>query len=362
MSYNYIKTNVVYSTVNDDQVRVETYDGKFFDIDKVVFEFIDFFSSQIHSEDEFEKLSGKNKKILDSLIEKRILLKEGSGVEKNLNIEKRIVLFKVESIKVFSKVFGFLFFRPLLCFLIFIALFTSDVFYIVSIKNFNTSDLANITSPLNILIIIVLLFLSNIFHEFGHALACIKYTGRCKEVGLKFNYIFPVFYCDVSPILMLTNKVERAMVGFAGVYFQMFFTASLALLIDHPAVLLFQIISLGLIILNLYPFGKTDGYWILCDLMGYKNFFNGTIKAFQSKSLGYKDVLFILFYICTLLILLMLILDGFNYVTALIVHFEADWVNIYRSVLFLVQLMFLCMLIYEFYDSFRAISNSKIKL
>lgn len=362
MSYNYIKTNVAYFTVNDELVRLETYDGKFFDIDKVVFEFISYFSNAICSEEEYEKVSGKKKKILDSLIEKRILLKGSFEAKVDHSNDKRIVLFKVESIKAFSKVFGFLFFQPLVCFLIFIVLFAADVFYIIGFNNFNATELTNIASPLNILIIVLLFFLSNIFHEFGHALACIKYSERCKEIGLKFNYIFPVFYCDVSPILMLTNKVDRAMVGFAGVYFQLIFTVGLALLFDYPVVLLFQIISLGLIIFNLYPFGKTDGYWILCDLMGYKNFFNGIIKAFQSKSMGYKDILFVLFYISTLLILLSFVFSGFHYVTALFFHFKTGWENIYRSILCFVQLMFLSMLIYEFVYALRVVSNSKIKL
>lgn len=129
------------------------------------------------------------------------------------------------------------------------------------------------------LIIVFAIFFLGIFHELGHASALTKYRQEPNEIGVGFYFIFPVFYSNVTSTWLLPRK-EKILVNVGGMYFQLLINSLLILLIILPVGLpynLIQIIrsialyNLSIVIYNLLPFLRQDGYWIYADLFGIRN-------------------------------------------------------------------------------------------
>ena len=65
-------------------------------------------------------------------------------------------------------------------------------------------------------------FRTTAMHELGHALACRRCGGECREIGVMLLVLTPCLYCDVSDSWMLPNKWQRAFIGAAGMYVEIF--------------------------------------------------------------------------------------------------------------------------------------------
>ncbi len=107
-----------------------------------------------------------------------------------------------------------------------------------------------------------------IFHEIGHFSVSRHYGLRGDGIGIGLYYLLPVFYTDISEIWTI-NKQKRLYVDCAGVYFQV-----IASLVFH-GILFFvnsPLLITGIwmndigILINIIPFGRLDGYWILKDI------------------------------------------------------------------------------------------------
>ena len=115
-------------------------------------------------------------------------------------------------------------------------------------------------------------FLAIFLHELGHALTT-KFFGReVLSVGVGWHWISPIFYVDTSD-MWLESKWPRMAVSFAGPYTNFFLAglASLAVYFIHNpqvelVVWLFAAGSYVTVFMNLIPFLKYDGYYILNDL------------------------------------------------------------------------------------------------
>lgn len=119
-----------------------------------------------------------------------------------------------------------------------------------------------------------------VFHEFAHGLACKRFGGEVREIGvLMVFYVLPAFYCNVSDIYRFGRKSQRLWVIFAGIYWQMFVSAVGAALwliaTPHTIVADFSFLILigGTIniLVNCNPLIKLDGYYALSQLMGIEN-------------------------------------------------------------------------------------------
>lgn len=138
-------------------------------------------------------------------------------------------------------------------------------------------DMEAISWPLLYTIILV----SILFHELGHLAACHRW--RCPHGALGFGLYFfnPVFYVDVTAAWRLTRQ-QRAIVDAGGLYIQLLF-APIALALfwvtnDPTYLMVIAVIDLVLIS-NLEPFMKLDGYWLLSDLTGVPNLHARTGEA-----------------------------------------------------------------------------------
>lgn len=117
------------------------------------------------------------------------------------------------------------------------------------------------------------MFVIMALHELSHAAVAVRHGCRSHKVGLGIFFIFPVFYADVSEIWRLSPK-KRIEVNLAGVSIQLWIGLCVCLLgFIVPNNYLPFLIYLGMmnassIFLNLIPFARLDGYWVLVDLSG----------------------------------------------------------------------------------------------
>jgi putative peptide zinc metalloprotease protein len=116
-----------------------------------------------------------------------------------------------------------------------------------------------------------LLFLATLpLHELGHAAACERFGCRPGAMGFGFYLVFPCFFTDVSNAWRLP-RWQRVVVDLAGMHVQLLCTAVFALMFlwtGHAAWTAALLMVDGSIVLNLKPYLRRDGYWILVDIVG----------------------------------------------------------------------------------------------
>jgi len=114
------------------------------------------------------------------------------------------------------------------------------------------------------------LFAAGLVHEFGHAAALTYGGGRPGAVGVGMLFIFPVLFCDVTAVSLL-SRLDRVRVDVAGVAWHLAVGGGMALAgvgLDAPSLTLASWGVLAAVVWSLLPFLRTDGYWLLCDLLG----------------------------------------------------------------------------------------------
>ena len=126
----------------------------------------------------------------------------------------------------------------------------------------------------------IALITTKALHELGHALACKHYGGECHELGLMLLVFTPCLYCNVSDSWMLPSKYQRAFIGFAGMYVEIFL-ASIATFIwwysDPSGVLsnvclrVMFISSVSTLLFNGNPLLRFDGYYVFSDAIEIPN-------------------------------------------------------------------------------------------
>jgi len=130
--------------------------------------------------------------------------------------------------------------------------------------------------PRLLLVVLVLVVASAVFHEFGHASALTYGGGRARGMGVGMYLIYPVFYTDVTDCYRLGRRA-RVRVDLGGIYFHLIFAvAVIALsLVTGQEWLLLAAVLIDLEILRQFtPVVRLDGYWLLADLTGVPDFFS----------------------------------------------------------------------------------------
>jgi putative peptide zinc metalloprotease protein len=126
----------------------------------------------------------------------------------------------------------------------------------------------------NVVLLLLLLSITGLFHEIGHASASHKYLKESSDIGWGVYLFYPVFFTDVTKIWRLT-RIRRLLVDASGIYFQCMAicVVEVALMLLHMPSLLFMFfdVSLFYLFINLNPIMKMDGYWMVTDILGVKN-------------------------------------------------------------------------------------------
>lgn len=154
----------------------------------------------------------------------------------------------------------------------------------------------------NWLVMGMVIGVTKVLHELGHAFCFKRYGGECHEIGVMILFFTPTLYCNTSDSWLLKNKWQRAAIGMAGIYIETFIVACAIYvwwLSDHGSIVhyvalnLILICSLSAILMNGNPFIKYDGYYVLSDLMEIPNLQQRAGDAVQRlfcvHALGLKD-------------------------------------------------------------------------
>ena len=145
------------------------------------------------------------------------------------------------------------------------------------------------------------LAVSKSFHEFGHAYTA-KYLGlKVPTMGVMWMFIFGFLYTDTTESWKLQSRKERIAIGSAGVLaeLQLAIIATLLWTVLPDGGFRYGCFYLGTaawiatLAVNLSPFLRWDGYWVLSDLVGIQNLRerSGKLAAwfFGEKIMAFND-------------------------------------------------------------------------
>jgi len=134
------------------------------------------------------------------------------------------------------------------------------------------------------------IFLSGLWHELGHATACTRYGCPHGDIGFGLYFIFPAFYSDVTKAWRLPAR-HRALVDLGGIYFQsavIIAAGAYGLWSGNVVALRFLWITAFMMLHNLNPVFKMDGYWLFSDLTGLTNLHQRMSETVVARLRGEK--------------------------------------------------------------------------
>jgi putative peptide zinc metalloprotease protein len=123
----------------------------------------------------------------------------------------------------------------------------------------------------------VLLLALGFIHESAHGLTCKHYGGEVHSMGLMFLYLTPAFYVDVTETWISATKVQRLATIIAGIWVEMV-VCGIAMLVwtnTQPGPWIHDftykiilITGVAVIVMNLNPLIKLDGYYFFTEFIG----------------------------------------------------------------------------------------------
>ncbi|TWT98936.1 site-2 protease family protein [Neorhodopirellula pilleata] len=125
----------------------------------------------------------------------------------------------------------------------------------------------------------VVVALTKVAHELGHAAVSERMGARCRSIGAMLLVGTPALYCDTSASWMLPSRWKRAAVGLAGIATEVLI-ASAAIwiwLITGPgwwhttAAHVIVVCGISTVVFNANPLLRYDGYYVLSDLTDTPN-------------------------------------------------------------------------------------------
>ncbi|BAN47404.1 peptidase M50 family protein [Metapseudomonas resinovorans NBRC 106553] len=125
----------------------------------------------------------------------------------------------------------------------------------------------------------IALTFAKLCHEFGHAFMAKRAGCRVQSMGLAFMVLLPMFYTDVSDAWRVRDRRSRLLIGAGGVLAELVLAVlallAWSLLPDGPArtsaFMLASATWITTVIINLNPFMRFDGYFLISDLWGVDN-------------------------------------------------------------------------------------------
>ncbi len=123
----------------------------------------------------------------------------------------------------------------------------------------------------------VLLLALGFIHESAHGLTCKHYGGEVHSMGLMFLYLTPAFYVDVTETWISATKVQRLATIIAGIWIEMV-VCGIAMVVwtnTQPGPWIHDftykiilITGIAVIVMNLNPLIKLDGYYFFTEFIG----------------------------------------------------------------------------------------------
>ncbi len=136
-----------------------------------------------------------------------------------------------------------------------------------------------------IVVLVAVLACLTLLHESAHGLTLTRYGGRPRRAGVMLFYLAPAFFVDVTDGWRLPRRRQRVEVALAGPAVHAVVAAialTAALVAPQPVVReTLQILGLSctaIVLVNLIPFVRFDGYIALMSAMDEPNLRNRTIR------------------------------------------------------------------------------------
>ena len=134
-------------------------------------------------------------------------------------------------------------------------------------------------------------------HEFGHAYTAKRLGCRVPTMGIALLVLWPVLYTDVNETWTLPRRRDRLAVGGAGIMAELaiaaWATVLWGLLPDGPArqtaFVLAAVTWLSSLAINLSPFMRFDGYFLLTDAVNVPNLH---ARSFAMARWKLREILF----------------------------------------------------------------------
>ncbi len=134
-------------------------------------------------------------------------------------------------------------------------------------------------TPVGFLYFAVAIIIAKILHEFGHALVARRLGCSVRSMGVALLLFWPILYTDTTDAWRLKKRSARVWIGLAGMMVEMGIAAIALLLWNFfpdgaLRTVLFMLATttwLMTLFVNLNPFMRFDGYYVLSDLTGVEN-------------------------------------------------------------------------------------------
>lgn len=125
----------------------------------------------------------------------------------------------------------------------------------------------------------IALIVSKTLHELGHAYVATRYGVRVAHMGVAFLVMWPMLYTDTGESWRLRSHRQRLAISLAGIITELALAglATLCWALLEDGVLrqaMFYLATTGWVLtlaLNISPFMRFDGYFILSDILDFPN-------------------------------------------------------------------------------------------
>lgn len=115
------------------------------------------------------------------------------------------------------------------------------------------------------------------FHECAHGLTCKHFGGGVHSMGFMLIYLSPAFFCDVGEVYVYGGKWPRIAAIIAGIWVELMFCSVASIVwwgtpagspIHDFAYKIMLITGVAVVLMNLNPLIKLDGYYLFGELIG----------------------------------------------------------------------------------------------
>lgn len=173
--------------------------------------------------------------------------------------------------------FGKLFFTKISVFLISMVSLSGIALLVFHLKkdSFSITDLftVNRSYVLGLPLVYVGALMVMILHECGHAVTCKHFGRKIKAMGFMLYHGFPCFFTDVTDTWMLPRR-KQVLVDGAGAIVNVFVGAVFSIIAfsfpssaTHAICVKASLLNFLAVALNMVPFLKYDGYYIISDFL-----------------------------------------------------------------------------------------------
>lgn len=269
---------------------IENSNGKYFEISKQAADIIKSYNTSDEIKKPFDRYCEINSNI-SALEYNAKLEKLNSFLTQHLDKkDNSVLILSIPLINPYrSKKIGEIL-SPLLNkhFAITVSFFYAAILYYFYAKLNSEGISVNFNQPIIYFVIPISLAISSLFHEFGHVSSCVKNKAHPGEIGLGLYYIFPVFYSKLNEVWYLP-RLSRIKVDLAGIWFELLLVALLTSIYIFINIDILLIISMSILVktaLELVPFLRKDGYWVLSDLIGTRSLSHDAKNEFKNIFLG----------------------------------------------------------------------------